>query len=343
MAKKKDKEPVTGDDEKSKILAALVSCIEQTQGKGSVIDLNAEGMDFSFETISTGSIKIDEATGIGGLPKGRIIEIYGDFASGKTTLALHAIAEAQAAGGIAAFIDVEHALNPGYAEQLGVDLSANSLLFLQPDSAEDAIDAAEKFAASGQIDVIVIDSVDALVPKKDLEEEFEKDNQMAGRARLMSKACRRLRAKASKSDAIIIFINQIRSKVGVMFGSPKTTSGGKGLPFYASIRMEVIRTGNVKAGEVIIGTENLVKISKSKVGAPYREAKFEIRFGVGIDKTKELLNIAVEKGLIIKSGSWYANEGVNFAQGAENAVRYLNEDHDLYMDLFTKVTGEDCE
>ena len=309
--------------EKEKAIELAVSSIEKAFGKGSIMRLgNEEAMVKDVEAISTGSISLDIALGVGGLPRGRIIEIYGPESSGKTTLALHVVAEAQKKGGIAAFVDAEHALDVGYARKLGV--RTDDLLISQPDTGEQALEIAETLVRSGAVDVLVIDSVAALVPRAELEGEMG-DAHMGVQARLMSQALRKLTGTISKSPTIVIFINQIRMKIGVMFGNPETTTGGNALKFYATLRLDIRRIGAIKDGEKVIGNRTRVKVVKNKVAPPFKEVEFDIMYGVGISKEGDLLDLASNENIVEKSGAWYSFDGERIGQGREQAKTFLRE------------------
>ncbi len=310
----------TGMDKK-KALEAALSQIDRAFGKGSVMRLG-QNKAIEVEAIPTGSLGLDIALGIGGLPKGRVIEIFGPESSGKTTLALHTVAEAQKKGGICAFVDAEHALDPIYAQKLGVDI--DELLISQPDTGEQALEIADTLVRSGAVDVLVIDSVAALTPKAELEGEMG-DSLPGLQARLMSQALRKLTASISKSNCMVIFINQIRHKIGVMFGSPETTTGGNALKFYASVRLDIRRTGQIKDRDEVIGNHTRVKVVKNKVAPPFRQVEFDIMYGEGISHTGELLDLGVTAGIIEKSGSWYSYNSERIGQGRENAKRFLAE------------------
>ncbi len=318
---------VTRED-KQKALEAAIKQIERDFGQGAVMKLGDSGKDKSVEVISTGSLSLDVALGVGGVPKGRVIEIYGPESSGKTTLALHVVAEAQKLGGIAGFIDAEHALDPVYAKNIGVDI--DNLYISQPDNGEQALEIADTMVRSGAVDVIVIDSVAALVPKKEIEGEMG-DSVVGLQARLMSQALRKLTSIISKSNCVVIFINQLREKIGVMFGNPETTTGGRALKFYASVRMDVRRTETIKQGSEAVGNHVRVKIVKNKVAPPFKEAEFDIMFGKGISKTGDLIDLAVKNDIVEKSGAWFAYGGSKIGQGRENAKQYL-ADHPEIMD-----------
>ena len=321
------------DMDKQKALDAALSQIDRAFGKGSVMKLGAKP-NMDIEAISTGSLGLDIALGVGGLPKGRIVEIYGPESSGKTTLALHAVAECQKAGGTAAFVDAEHALDPVYAKKLGVDVS--ELLVSQPDAGEQALEIADTLVRSGAIDVLVIDSVAALTPRAELEGEMG-DSLPGLQARLMSQALRKLTASISKSNTLVIFINQIRMKIGVMFGSPETTTGGNALKFYASVRLDIRRIGALKDRDEVIGNQTRVKVVKNKVAPPFREVEFDILYGEGISKTGELLDLGVKGGIIEKSGSWYSHDSQRIGQGRENARRFLLDNPDMAAGIEAQV------
>jgi len=314
------------DNDKKRALDAALSQIDRAYGKGSVMRLGQEGGLVAVETISSGSIGLDIALGIGGLPKGRVIEIYGPESSGKTTLALHAIAEAQKQGGIAAFIDAEHALDPAYAKKLGVDI--NELLIAQPDTGEQALEITDTLVRSGAVDVLVIDSVAALTPRAEIEGEMG-DHHVGLQARLMSQALRKLTGHISKSRCMVIFINQIRIKIGVMYGNPETTTGGNALKFYASVRLDIRRIGQIKEREEIVGNATRVKVVKNKLAPPFRKVEFDIMYGKGISREGELLDLGVKADLIEKSGSWYSYDSQRIGQGRENAKVFLKENPDI--------------
>ncbi len=319
--------------EKRKALDAAMSQIEKQFGKGSVMKLG-EFKSMNVEAISTGALNLDIALGIGGIPKGRIIEIYGPESSGKTTLALHAVAEAQKAGGEAAFIDAEHALDPAYAKKIGVDV--DNLIVSQPDTGEQALEIAEALIRSGAIDIIVVDSVAALVPKAEIDGDMG-DSHIGLQARLMSQALRKLAGAINKTNAIIIFINQLREKVGIMFGNPETTPGGRALKFYASVRMDIRKIENIKQDGEVVGSRTRVKIVKNKVAPPFREAEFDIVYGKGISKEGSLLDLAVDLEIIDKSGSWFSYNGEKIGQGRENAKRYILEHPKMAEEVEKKV------
>ncbi len=313
------------DDNRKKALAAALAQIEKQFGKGSVMRLGDTTAVRDIGVISTGSLGLDVALGIGGLPKGRVVEIYGPEASGKTTLTLQVVAEAQKQGGTAAFVDAEHALDPTYAGQLGVKI--DELLISQPDTGEQALEITDMLVRSGAVDVVVIDSVAALTPRAEIEGEMG-DTHVGLQARLMSQALRKLTANIKRSNCMVIFINQIRMKIGVMFGSPETTTGGNALKFYASVRLDIRRIGAIKKGDEILGNETRVKVVKNKVAPPFRKAEFEILYGRGISREGELIDIGVEQNIVDKSGSWYSYEGDRIGQGKENVRAYLLEHPD---------------
>ena len=320
--------------EKEKAIELAVSSIEKAFGKGSIMRLgNEEALVKDVQAVSTGSVSLDIALGVGGLPRGRIIEIYGPESSGKTTLALHAVAEAQKKGGIAAFVDAEHALDVGYARKLGV--RTDDLLISQPDTGEQALEITETLVRSGAIDVLVVDSVAALVPRAELEGEMG-DAHMGVQARLMSQALRKLTGTISKSSTIVIFINQIRMKIGVMFGNPETTTGGNALKFYASQRLDIRRIGAIKDGEQVIGNRTRVKVVKNKVAPPFKEVEFDIMYGVGISKEGDLLDLASNENIVEKSGAWFSYDGERIGQGREQAKTFLRE----HPEILQKIEGQ---
>ena len=312
----------TMDDNRKKALEAALSQIEKQFGKGAVMRMGADDPARDVEVVSTGSLALDVALGIGGLPKGRVIEIYGPESSGKTTLCLQVVAEIQKHGGTAAYIDAENALDPQYAERLGVHVS--DLLISQPDTGEQALEIADMLVRSNSVDCIVVDSVAALVPKAEIEGEMG-DSHVGLQARLMSQALRKLTANIKRSNTLVIFINQIRMKIGVMYGSPETTTGGNALKFYASVRLDIRRTGAIKKGEEVVGNETRVKVVKNKMAPPFREAHFEILYNEGISKLGELIDLGVEHGFVEKSGAWYAYKGDKIGQGKDNSRNYLKE------------------
>jgi recombination protein RecA len=322
-----------GMENKNKALDAALAQIERAFGKGSIMKLGQREA-LEIEAISTGSLGLDIALGIGGLPKGRVIEIYGPESSGKTTLALHVIAEAQKKGGACAFVDAEHALDPAYAKKLGVDI--DNLLISQPDAGEQALEIADTLVRSGAIDVLVIDSVAALVPRAELEGEMG-DSLPGLHARLMSQALRKLTATISKSNTLVIFINQIRMKIGVMFGSPETTTGGNALKFYASVRLDIRRIGALKNGEDVVGNQTRVKVVKNKVAPPFKVVEFDIMYGEGVSKVGELIDLGDKAGVVEKSGSWFSYDGQRIGQGRENAKKYLRENPEVAQAIEQKV------
>ena len=322
------------DKEKQVALQNALAQIERQFGKGSIMKMGEITERMAYDVISTGSIALDLALGVGGLPRGRVVEIYGPESSGKTTLALHVIAEAQKSGGTAAFVDVEHALDPAYAAALGVDLE--NLLVSQPDTGEQALDIAEMLVRSNAVDVVVVDSVAALVTKAELEGDMG-DAHVGLQARLMSQALRKLTSAISRSKTVMIFINQLREKVGVMFGSPETTSGGRALKFYASVRMDVRKLEQIKVGQDVVGSRTRVKIVKNKVAPPFKQAEFDITYGRGISKMGSILDVALERNIIGKSGSWYTYGEMRIGQGRENAKSYLEEHTDVAEELEVKI------
>ncbi len=313
---------VGGEMDKEKALEAAISQIERACGKGSIMRLGQNETVVEIESIPTGSLGLDIALGIGGLPRGRVVEIYGPESSGKTTLALHVVAEAQKKGGVCAFVDAEHALDTIYARKLGVDLE--NVLISQPDTGEQALEIADTLVRSGAIDVLVVDSVAALTPKSELEGEMG-DMQMGAQARLMSQALRKLTGSISKSRCMVIFINQIRMKIGVMFGSPETTSGGNALKFYASVRLDIRRIGAIKDRDEVVGNQTRVKVVKNKVAPPFKQVEFDIMYGEGVSKMGELVDLGVKAGIVEKSGSWFSYDSERIGQGRENAKTYLKE------------------
>ncbi len=322
-----------GMENKNKALDAALAQIERAFGKGSIMKLGQREA-LEIEAISTGSLGLDIALGIGGLPKGRIVEIYGPESSGKTTLALHVVAEAQKKGGACAFVDAEHALDPAYAKKLGVDI--DNLLISQPDAGEQALEIADTLVRSGAIDVLVIDSVAALVPRAELEGEMG-DALPGLQARLMSQALRKLTASISKSNTLVIFINQIRMKIGVMFGSPETTTGGNALKFYASVRLDIRRIGALKNGDDVVGNHTRVKVVKNKVAPPFKVVEFDIMYGEGVSKTGELIDLGEKAGVVEKSGSWFSYDGQRIGQGRENAKKYLKDNPEVAATIEKKV------
>ena len=322
---------------RDKALESALSNIEKQFGKGSLMKLGDDSIDQSIEAISTGSIGLDAALGIGGLPKGRVIEIYGPESSGKTTLTLQVVAECQKAGGTAAFIDAEHALDPVYAEKIGVNTT--DFLVSQPDTGEQALEITDMLVASGAVDLIVIDSVAALTPRAEIEGEMG-DSHVGLQARLMSQALRKLTANIKKSNTMVIFINQIRMKIGVMFGSPETTTGGNALKFYSSVRLDIRRIGAIKKGDEIVGNQTRVKVVKNKVSPPFRIAEFEILYGHGISTEGEIIDMGVENNLIEKSGSWYSYDGDRIGQGKENVREFLADNPKIVKALAKKIRQE---
>ncbi|MBQ3932866.1 MAG: recombinase RecA [Lachnospiraceae bacterium] len=334
------------NDEKMRALDAAISQIEKQHGKGSVMKLGNSSNDMAVEAIPTGSLSLDIALGVGGIPRGRVVEIYGPESSGKTTVALHMIAEVQKRGGIAGFIDAEHALDPVYAKNIGVDI--DNLYISQPDFGEQALEITETFVRSGAVDIVVVDSVAALVPKAEIDGEMG-DSHVGLQARLMSQALRKLTGIISKSNCVVIFINQLREKVGIMFGNPETTTGGRALKFYSSVRLDVRRIESIKQSGDVIGNRVRVKVVKNKVAPPFREAEFDIMFGKGISKEGDLVDLAVESGVVSKSGAWYAYKGEKIGQGRENAKLTLANNPELMEEIdglvreFYKVGGETAE
>ena len=320
--------------EKNKALDAAMAQIERAFGKGSIMRMGARSGDEQIEVIPSGSLGLDLALGIGGLPRGRVMEIYGPESSGKTTLALHAIAEAQKKGGVCAFIDAEHALDPTYARKLGVDV--DNLLISQPDAGEQALEICDTLVRSGAIDVVVIDSVAALVPRAELEGEMG-DSHMGLHARLMSQALRKLTGSVSRSNTMLIFLNQIRMKIGVMFGNPETTTGGQALKFYASLRMEIRRIGQIKDREQVVGNQTRVKVVKNKLAPPFRQVEFDIMYGEGISKVGELIDLGVKANVVEKSGAWFSYDSQRIGQGRENAKQFLRDHPDIAAKIEAKV------
>ncbi|GAY19854.1 MULTISPECIES: recombinase RecA [Sphingobium] len=326
----------TGTMDRQKALEAALSQIDRAFGKGSAMKLGSREK-IEIEAISTGSLGLDIALGIGGLPRGRIVEIYGPESSGKTTLALHAIAEAQKTGGIAAFVDAEHALDPGYAKKLGVDI--DELIVSQPDTGEQALEIVDTLVRSNAIDVLVVDSVAALVPRAEIEGEMG-DSHVGLQARLMSQALRKLTGSISRSRCLVIFINQVRMKIGVMYGNPETTTGGNALKFYASVRLDIRRTGQIKDREDIVGNATRVKVVKNKVAPPFKQVEFDIMYGEGVSKIGELLDIGVKAGLVEKSGAWFSYDSVRIGQGRENAKTFLKEHPEMADKLEKAIRGK---
>ncbi len=322
------------DENKSKALAAALSQIEKQFGKGSIMRMGDHDVAGDIQAVSTGSLGLDLALGIGGLPRGRVVEIYGPESSGKTTLTLQVIAEMQKLGGVAAFIDAEHALDPQYAAKLGVNVP--DLLISQPDTGEQALEIADMLVRSGSVDVVVVDSVAALTPKAEIEGEMG-DSHMGLQARLMSQALRKLTANIKRTNTLVIFINQIRMKIGVMFGNPETTTGGNALKFYASVRMDIRRTGSIKKGDEVIGSETRVKVVKNKVAPPFKQAEFDILYGEGISREGEIIEIGVNMKFVEKSGAWYSYKGEKIGQGKDNAREYLKEHPEVAQEIEAKI------
>ncbi len=318
------------DDNKQKALAAALGQIEKQFGKGSVMRLGDTGIDMTMGVVSTGSLSLDVALGVGGLPRGRIVEVYGPESSGKTTLALQVVAECQKNGGAAAFVDAEHALDPSYAAKLGVDI--DDLLVSQPDTGEQALEITDMLVRSGAVDVVVVDSVAALTPKAEIEGDMG-DSHMGLQARLMSQALRKLTGNIKRSNTMVIFINQIRMKIGVMFGNPETTTGGNALKFYASVRLDIRRIGAIKRGDEVIGNDTRVKVVKNKVAPPFKQCEFEILYGEGSSREGELIDLGVKHGLVEKSGAWYSYNDERIGQGKDNVRQFLKENPDMAEDL----------
>ena len=322
------------DTNKLKALESALAQIEKQYGKGSVMKLGDKSANMQIEAIPTGSLSLDIALGVGGVPRGRIVEVYGPESSGKTTVALHMVAEVQKAGGIAGFIDAEHALDPVYARNIGVDIE--NLYISQPDNGEQALEITETMVRSGAVDILIVDSVAALVPKAEIDGDMG-DAHVGLQARLMSQALRKLTAIISKSNCIVIFINQLREKVGVMFGNPETTTGGRALKFYSSIRLDVRRIETLKQSGEAIGNRTRIRVVKNKVAPPFKEAEFDIMFGEGISRTGDVLDLAANEGVVVKSGAWYAYEGAKIGQGRENAKTYLKENPEVFAEIDRKV------
>jgi len=325
------------EENRKKALSAALGQIEKQFGKGSVMRLGDASASYDVEAVSTGSLGLDIALGVGGLPKGRVIEIYGPESSGKTTLTLQVIAEAQRAGGTAAFVDAEHALDPAYAAKLGVNVQ--DLLVSQPDTGEQALEITDMLVRSSAVDIVVVDSVAALTPKAEIEGEMG-DAHVGLQARLMSQALRKLTGNIKRSNTIVIFINQIRMKIGVMFGNPETTTGGNALKFYASVRLDIRRIGAIKSGEEVVGNQTRVKVVKNKVAPPFREAEFEIMYGAGISRNGEIIDIGVLHGMVEKSGSWYSYNGERIGQGKENARTFLEQHPEISRDIEAKLRAK---
>jgi recombination protein RecA len=329
--------PIRRPDDRARALEAAIAQVERAFGKGSLMRLGERPGSEGIEVVSSGSLGLDMALGVGGLPRGRVVEIYGPESSGKTTLTLHVIAEAQKTGGTCAFIDAEHALDPGYARKLGVDI--DGLLISQPDTGEQALEICDTLVRSGAVDIVVIDSVAALVPKAELEGEMGES--LPGlQARLMSQALRKLTASISRSKTMVVFTNQIRSKIGVMFGSPETTSGGNALKFYASVRLDVRRIGQVKDKDTVVGNQTRVKVVKNKVAPPFRVVEFDIMYGEGISKTGELLDLGLKAGLVDKAGAWLSYDSQRIGQGRENAKTFLKEHPELASQLEQRIRDQ---
>jgi recombination protein RecA len=329
----------TGNMDRAKALEAALAQIDRAFGKGSAMKLGSREK-FEIDTVSTGSLGLDIALGVGGLPRGRVIEIYGPESSGKTTLALHAIAEAQKVGGTAAFVDAEHALDPGYAKKLGVDI--DELIVSQPDTGEQALEIVDTLVRSNAVDVLVIDSVAALVPRAEIEGEMG-DSHVGLQARLMSQALRKLTGSISRSRCTVIFINQVRMKIGVMYGNPETTSGGNALKFYASVRLDIRRTGQIKDRDDIVGNTTRVKVVKNKLAPPFKQVEFDIMYGEGVSKMGEILDLAVKAGLVEKSGAWFSYDSIRIGQGRENSKTYLKENPDMADRIERAIRGKTDE
>jgi recombination protein RecA len=325
------------DDNKRKALNAALGQIERQYGKGSIMRMGDEGVLRDIEAISTGSLGLDIALGIGGLPRGRVVEIYGPESSGKTTLTLQVVAEAQKIGGTAAFIDAEHALDPQYAEKLGVDM--DELLVSQPDTGEQALEIADMLVRSAAVDVVVVDSVAALTPKAEIEGDMG-DSHVGLQARLMSQALRKLTANIKRSNTLVIFINQIRMKIGVMFGSPETTTGGNALKFYSSVRLDIRRIGAIKKGDEVMGNETRVKVVKNKVAPPFKQVEFDILYGEGVSHEGEIIDIGVKEGLVDKSGAWYSYDGTRIGQGKDNVRNFLKENPEIANEIEDKIRAK---
>lgn len=325
------------DDNKRKALNAALGQIERQFGKGSIMRMGDGGAIPDIEAISTGSLGLDVALGIGGLPKGRVVEIYGPESSGKTTLTLQVVAEAQKAGGTAAFVDAEHALDPSYAEKLGVDM--DELLVSQPDTGEQALEIADMLVRSAAVDVVIIDSVAALTPKAEIEGDMG-DSHVGLQARLMSQALRKLTANIKRSNTLVVFINQIRMKIGVMFGNPETTTGGNALKFYSSVRLDIRRIGAIKKGDEVLGNETRVKVVKNKVAPPFRQTEFDILYGEGVSHEGEIIDIGVKEGFVNKSGAWYSYEGTRIGQGKDNVRNYLKEHPEIANEIEGKIRAK---
>lgn len=322
------------DEQKKKALSAALGQIERQFGKGSIMRMGDEGAARDIEAISTGSLGLDVALGIGGLPRGRVVEIYGPESSGKTTLTLQVVAEAQKVGGTAAFVDAEHALDPVYAQRLGVNL--DDLLVSQPDTGEQALEITDMLVRSGAVDVVIIDSVAALTPKAEIEGDMG-DSHVGLQARLMSQALRKLTANIKRSNTLVIFINQIRMKIGVMFGNPETTTGGNALKFYSSVRLDIRRTGAIKRGEEVVGNETRVKVVKNKVAPPFKQVEFDILYGEGVSREGEIIDMGVQEGVVDKAGAWYSYNGDRIGQGKDNVRTYLKENPSLAQEIEGRI------
>ena len=334
MAREKEIKTAAADENKQKALESALAQIEKSFGKGSVMKLGDKSAHMNIETVSTGCLSLDLALGLGGVPKGRIIEIYGPESSGKTTVALHMVAEVQKRNGIAGFIDAEHALDPVYAKNIGVDI--DNLYISQPDNGEQALEIAETMVRSGAVDIIIIDSVAALVPKAEIEGDMG-DSHVGLQARLMSQALRKLTGVVSRTNCIVVFINQLREKVGVMFGNPETTTGGRALKFYSSVRMDVRRIDSIKSAGEVIGNRTRVKVVKNKIAPPFKEAEFDIIYGKGISKLGDIIDLAVNDNIIVKSGSWFSYNGDKIGQGRDNTKQYLTEHPEIAEEIEKKV------
>lgn len=335
----KEDKNISVDINKQKALESALAQIEKAYGKGSVMKLGDQSAHMNIETVPTGSLSLDIALGLGGVPKGRIIEVYGPESSGKTTVALHMISEVQKRGGIAGFIDAEHALDPVYAKHIGVDI--DNLYISQPDNGEQALEIAETMVRSGAVDIIVVDSVAALVPKAEIEGDMG-DSHVGLHARLMSQALRKLTGVVSRTNCIVVFINQLREKVGVMFGNPETTTGGRALKFYASVRMDVRKIDMIKNGGEIVGNRTRIKVVKNKIAPPFKEAEFDIMYGKGISKEGDVLDLAVNENIVIKSGAWFAYNGEKIGQGRENAKLWLLQNPAMMDEIESKVREKLC-
>ena len=334
MAKESKEKMINTDNDKKKALEAAIAQIEKDFGKGSIMKLGS-GMDkMNVEVVPTGCLSLDLALGLGGIPKGRIVEVYGPESSGKTTVALHMVAEVQKSGGIAGFIDAEHALDPVYAKAIGVNI--DELYISQPDSGEQALEITETMVRSGAVDIVIVDSVAALVPKAEIDGDMG-DSHVGLQARLMSQALRKLTSVISKTNCIVVFINQLREKIGVMFGNPETTTGGRALKFYASIRMDVRKAEAIKQGGDVVGNRTKIKVVKNKIAPPFKEAQFDIMFGQGISRTGDVLDIAVDDNIVVKSGAWFSYNGEKIGQGRENVKLYLDSNPDVFKEIEAKV------